>query len=316
MSTAQPLFTIATITYNSSKWVRQTIESILASPYTDLEFIISDDCSKDETWNIIDEYNDPRLIKWRNEKNIGEYPNRNKVLNQAKGQYILYVDGDDILYGEALERLAKHIQFFPNAGSFWGVGNIDIIVYPYQLSPLEAARLLFLSPYFNIATIGLTETLFKVSALKEIGGFHNNFAIGDTYIKKKIACFHPVVLTSPGFGFWRLTPNQASSIVAKNNRNTIENFQINLLILQDPNFPLSGIEKDIATMNAKISVVKLIFKNSIIKGRFMRFFQLMKRANLSILESKRLFQKIDLQNKTAGSSAAPLINSYHFNSLR
>ena len=94
----QPLFTVATITYNSSRWVRQAIESVLASSYTDFEYIISDDCSTDDTWDIIQEYKDGRIKAWRNQTNIGEYPNRNIVLRQAKGKYFLFIDGDDLTY--------------------------------------------------------------------------------------------------------------------------------------------------------------------------------------------------------------------------
>ena len=82
MKTA-PLFTVATITYNSSKWVRDAIESILNSTFSDFELLISDDCSSDNTWEIIQTYQDPRITAWRNEQNLGEYANRNKFIDQT-----------------------------------------------------------------------------------------------------------------------------------------------------------------------------------------------------------------------------------------
>ena len=138
MITQSPLFTVATIAYNSAKWIKLTIESVLASSFTDFEFLILDDCSTDETWKIIQQYNDPRIRAWRNESNLGEYPNRNKVLNEANGKYILYIDGDDLLYKETLTRLSNYISFFPNAAAFWGVPNMDVAIYPYELSPEQA----------------------------------------------------------------------------------------------------------------------------------------------------------------------------------
>ena len=93
----QPLFTVAVITYNSGQWLQQTIDSILSSSYENFELIISDDCSSDNTWELVKQYKDPRITSIRNTINIGEYPNRNQVLNKAIGRYILFIDGDDIL---------------------------------------------------------------------------------------------------------------------------------------------------------------------------------------------------------------------------
>ena len=61
------------------------------------EYIIGDDCSIDNTWEIINDFNDSRIVKYRNDTNLGEYPNRNKAVTIAKGDWILFIDGDDVM---------------------------------------------------------------------------------------------------------------------------------------------------------------------------------------------------------------------------
>ena len=95
---SKPLFTIVTVSYNSEKWIAQAIESVLSSSFRDYEYIIADDCSTDKSWEIICKYDHPQIRNFRNENNIGEYFNRNKALEAARGKYLLFVDGDDILY--------------------------------------------------------------------------------------------------------------------------------------------------------------------------------------------------------------------------
>jgi glycosyltransferase involved in cell wall biosynthesis len=72
---------------------------VLASSFKDFELIIVDDCSKDHTVEIERRYrSDPRVQIHVNEKNLGDYPNRNRAANYANGKYPGYLDSDDIIY--------------------------------------------------------------------------------------------------------------------------------------------------------------------------------------------------------------------------
>ena len=97
MKEDQPLVSVITVTYNSEAYVRDAIESILASSYVNFELLIQDDQSVDSTWTIIGEYKDTRIKAVRNEVNIGEYPNRNRALERVTGKYVLFIDGDDMI---------------------------------------------------------------------------------------------------------------------------------------------------------------------------------------------------------------------------
>ena len=313
MENFTPLFTVATITYNSEKWVRQAIESVLASSFLEFEFLISDDCSTDNTWNIIEQYNDPRIKAWRNDLNIGEYPNRNKVLAEAKGKYLLFVDGDDILYKYSLEMLNRYIGFFPKAAAFWGVYPLffDFVTLPYEFNNAELTKLNYLSNY-PVSITGFAESIFHVEALIDLGGFSNEFAIGDYYIKKKICLYHSVVLFPAGISFWRKSSNQSSSNIKKNYLQFVENMQIDFEILYDiAETPLNKIELKNARKNYKISRIKLLVSNTLLKFRLKDFILLMLKLKIPVFHLFFVFQKGKYPLNEIDKES-PLQNHFHF----
>lgn len=93
-------------TYNSAEFVAESIDSILSQTYKNLELIISDDCSSDNTMEILEEYSkrDSRIIIQRNEKNGGAGVSRNNSIKKAKGQYIAFCDSDDRWVPKKLEK--------------------------------------------------------------------------------------------------------------------------------------------------------------------------------------------------------------------
>ncbi|MFM7858501.1 MAG: glycosyltransferase family 2 protein, partial [Flammeovirgaceae bacterium] len=139
----QPLVTVITVTYNSSKYVRKAIESILASSYTNFELLISDDASSDNTWEIIQEYKDERIVACRNTTNIGEYNNRNKCIKLAKGEFIFFIDGDDMLFFRGIEDAIREMLRYPECQ--FGVVNTQSLkcVGPIKISSEDAFNLEF-----------------------------------------------------------------------------------------------------------------------------------------------------------------------------
>ncbi|MGC8706738.1 MAG: glycosyltransferase family 2 protein, partial [Desulfurella sp.] len=89
----KPKVTIAIPAYNQAKYIKQAIDSALNQDYPNLEVIVSDDASLDDTRQIVKEYNDKRLKYYRNEKNIGRVANHRKLLYEyATGEYVLNLD--------------------------------------------------------------------------------------------------------------------------------------------------------------------------------------------------------------------------------
>lgn len=86
-------------TYNYGNYIAETIESVLAQNYSDFELLIIDDSSKDQTAKVVESYarKDPRIRFIVNEINLGMVENWNACIAQAKGEYIKFVFGDDLL---------------------------------------------------------------------------------------------------------------------------------------------------------------------------------------------------------------------------
>lgn len=97
-------------TYNCGRFIRESINSVIAQTYTAWELLIVDDCSTDETQSIVRTFDDPRIRYMRNEENIGAALTRNRALREVKGQYIAFLDADDLWLPEKLERQIAFMQ--------------------------------------------------------------------------------------------------------------------------------------------------------------------------------------------------------------
>lgn len=99
----QSLISICIPAYNAESFIKETLESVLNQTYQNIEIIITDDCSKDQTVSIINSFSDKRIKFYQNEKNLGVEGNWNKALKLANGKYCKMMGADDILYPTCLE---------------------------------------------------------------------------------------------------------------------------------------------------------------------------------------------------------------------
>lgn len=103
------LVSIIMPSYNTAKFISETIESVLAQTYPNWELIIVDDCSTDDTDAVVCPYLvDDRIRYIKNEKNSGAAVSRNRALREAKGKWVAFLDSDDLWFPEKLE---KQISF-------------------------------------------------------------------------------------------------------------------------------------------------------------------------------------------------------------
>lgn len=107
-----PAVSIITPIYSCEKYIRQTIDSVLSQTITSWEMILVDDCTPDNSAQIIAEYqrNDPRIRYIKLTENSGAAVARNAALAEAKGRYIAYLDADDIWFPEKLERQLSFME--------------------------------------------------------------------------------------------------------------------------------------------------------------------------------------------------------------
>ena len=121
-----PLVTIAVITYNSAKYVLETLESIKAQTYQNIELVISDDNSKDDTVHLCSHWineNKSRFFKTKLltvDKNTGVTGNCNRALFEAEGEWMKDHAADDILLPDAIEKFVLFLDKTPEAKAVFG----------------------------------------------------------------------------------------------------------------------------------------------------------------------------------------------------
>ena len=99
--------------YNTDRFIAESIQSVLMQTYPNWELLIVDDCSSDHTVEIIQSFADPRIKFFENSTNLGAASCRNTALRNAKGRWIAFLDSDDIWMPEKLE---KQIRFMETNG--------------------------------------------------------------------------------------------------------------------------------------------------------------------------------------------------------
>lgn len=107
------LVSIVMPSYNACHFIRESIESVLNQTYQDWELLITDDCSKDNSIEIVQSYvkKDSRIKLFVLDKNRGAAEARNNSIKEAKGKYIAFLDSDDIWQPSKLE---QQISFMEN----------------------------------------------------------------------------------------------------------------------------------------------------------------------------------------------------------
>ncbi|MCI8346523.1 MAG: glycosyltransferase family 2 protein [Bacilli bacterium] len=98
--------------YNAEKYIKETLESILSQTFHKIEVIVIDDGSKDKTNQLVEKYQKkhPDIIQLYSQKNLGQSSARNKALQYVSGDYIAFVDADDTLKKDCLEKLYSKIE--------------------------------------------------------------------------------------------------------------------------------------------------------------------------------------------------------------
>lgn len=114
-----PKISIITPSFNKGKYLKRTIESVLAQKYPNLEYLVVDGESKDETIQILKSFD--KKIKWISEKDSGQFDAINKGIRKTNGEIVGYLNADDTYEKGALFTVAK--TFLENRESLWFAGQ-------------------------------------------------------------------------------------------------------------------------------------------------------------------------------------------------
>lgn len=119
------LVSIIMPSWNTADFIRESINSVLAQTYTNWELLIVDDCSTDNTDEVVASYKDERIKYFKNEKNSGAALTRNKALREAQGEWIAFLDSDDLWIPEKLEKMISFMTENKYAFAYHEYEKID-----------------------------------------------------------------------------------------------------------------------------------------------------------------------------------------------
>jgi glycosyltransferase involved in cell wall biosynthesis len=235
-----PLLSVLMTSYNREQYIPEAIESILASSYTNFELIIVDDGSKDRTVEIARSYaqKDQRIKVYVNEKNLGDYRNRNQAASYATGDYLMYVDSDDRILPDGFERCVQVMKEFPNAG--FGIWVETEKTEAFYMTAKDAIRQHFFAR--PMLSSGPGAMILKRSFFEQIGAFPVKYGpANDMYFNLKAASAAGVVFIPFIFHYYRIHAGQEL-----NNKYSYlyNNFNYLRDALQELELPLSEKEKE------------------------------------------------------------------------
>lgn len=273
MNSRQPTVSVLMTAYNREEFIGAAIESVLRSSYHDFELIVVDDGSTDKTVEIAQSFAelDTRVKLFVNEKNLGDYPNRNKAAQYAGGVYLKYLDSDDMLFSWSLQIMVESMILYPQAALGLSFNKLINTNYPFVASPLEAYQAFF---YKNLLlSIGPSGSIIRRDLFESLGGFSPTQFVSDTELWLKLAKKNPVVVLPPNLVYWREHDQQ--QIRLEHNLPEIEarRFEMIKNILQDAEAPINQKEKKIILMNLTNVKCRGILKellNGDFKGQIKR----------------------------------------------
>ena len=169
--------------YNAAKYITEAIQSVLDQTFEDFELLIVNDGSTDETVEMINKFQDPRIRLIHNDRNRGLVYTRNVLLHEARGEYVAILDSDDVATPNRLALQYEHFQKHPELALCGGHGRVinhagDPIETPRLTVPLGSENikitLLFVNTFVN------STVMYKTHVFQELKGYRD-FAPAEDY---------------------------------------------------------------------------------------------------------------------------------------
>ncbi|MBP7550646.1 MAG: glycosyltransferase [Gemmatimonadaceae bacterium] len=166
-----PTLTVITPSYNQGRFLQETIDSVLSQGIADLEYIIVDGGSTDESVEVIKRH-ERHLAWWVSEKDRGQSHAINKGIARANGTWLAYLNSDDVYLPGALQSLLDALRAKPAArwiaGGVVGFGSAEMPVHEWHLPTVPRGMLDLLSSRFQMAQPG---HIWSRALVQQVGGF-------------------------------------------------------------------------------------------------------------------------------------------------
>jgi alpha-1,3-rhamnosyltransferase len=194
-----PLVTVCVVTFNSAKFVLEALESVKEQTYCNIELIVSDDCSVDNTVDLCEKWIEENKHFFVNallitvSENSGTAANCNRALAKSKGEWLKYMAGDDILITTAIENYVRYINNNKGVYALFGdaiefqdsIENDNFSSLKVALRRIAFSKRISARSQYNILKktyFGLGSTFFVARCiLIEVGGFDLRFPLIEDY---------------------------------------------------------------------------------------------------------------------------------------
>ena len=199
--------------YNKEKQIANTLRSVFAQTYTDYEIIVVNDGSTDNSVAVVESLNDP-LIRLIHQKNAGVSAARNRGIEEARGEYIALLDGDDEWKPKYLETIFNLIKKYHECDVF--ATNYEHVDIHGRKSPTVLKKIPFkgeegiLSNYFEVAAVSSPPICsiciaFRKEAIQSIGNFPVGIKSGEDLLTwAKLACRYEIAYSVKSLAIYHL----------------------------------------------------------------------------------------------------------------
>ena len=174
-----PLVSIVTPSFNQGKFLKRTIDSVLSQNYPNIEYIVIDGGSTDESIDTLKSYGNK--FQWVSEKDDGQTDAINKGMQRTHGQILAYLNSDDVLLPGAIQRVVEFFKSYPNCGLLYGKADYvdvnDNYIGSYKTAPYSFQRLI------QDCMVCQPAAFWRQSVREKIGDFdlQLNFVMGYDY---------------------------------------------------------------------------------------------------------------------------------------
>jgi len=212
-----PLISIILPAYNGEKTVLETVESVLNQTWSDWELIAIDDGSQDSTVEILSSIRDPR-VKVFSYPNTGPSASRNRGITHARGNYISFIDADDLWTPDKLESQLKALQENPQAALAYSWTNM--IDESSQFLRIGSHITVNGNAYSHLLVLNFLENgsnpLIRQQTLTEVGLFDESLTHGEDWdLWLRLAARYDFVAVPYAQILYRVSSNSASANVCK-----------------------------------------------------------------------------------------------------
>lgn len=240
-----PTVSVLMTAYNRADYIAGAMGSVLASDFEDLELIVVDDGSSDDTFAVAQAIaeQDARVRVYRNAENLGDYPNRRHAATLARGKYLKYVDSDDMIYPWGLGAFVRCMEQHPEAGFGLSARSEFDQPHPVAFAPHATYREEFFGREFFGRAPGSSIIVRK--AYEAVGGFSARRHVGDMELWFRLGAHFPMVSLPPALVWDRIHDGQEKGMNSNTDRAAMR-ARITVEALAAPDCPLNEQERSAA----------------------------------------------------------------------